>query len=52
MVRNDIHAHIVQSRRVAAGKTGIAKAVRRYLQKVRPLSYPVEISRLPVVWPK
>ncbi len=42
--------HGIQSRRVAAGRKGYAKAVRKMVAKEEPLNYQGYLARLPVSW--
>jgi len=46
MIRDMDHAIRVQRRRFQAGRTGIAKAVRRYLRRVHSKRYDVEAHDL------
>lgn len=54
MIKDFKHAKAVQTRRHKAGKLGIAKAVRRYLQRTEGApfdSYDAAKKSLPVAWP-
>ena len=60
MVRNNskhtgiAQAHTIQARRVAAGKRGYAKAVRRFFMRAHPArtgDYHAKLRSLPAIWP-
>ena len=54
MIKNTAQAEAIQKKRVADGKRGYAKAVRRFcraVEKENGVSYGKSISALPVAWP-
>ena len=44
--------HLIQKRRAAAGKLGIARAVRRYLRHLDDEQRSEILAQLPVNWPE
>lgn len=53
MVKDTKHATAVQQRRVAAGRRGYAKAVRRFMRRCRQLEGPIpplRVEDIPVTW--
>lgn len=51
MITTFEQAHKIQTGRYAAGKKGVAKAVRRYLLRIDPDNYKSRRKSLPAAWP-
>ena len=52
MIKTPQQATLIQTRRVAAGKRGYAKAVRRFMAHKFEATYRAQMNHLPVVWTK